>query len=205
MSLGNILGSLVTTILGILASAGLVYVNQMQANPDPLIYGLAGVLATICALLRDPAFVKALVDRLVSWITPKAPPTTCVLLLGGLLLAGTARADSAPTGPLGFQVGTISGRAVNLEFGLGFSGYAYDFGTRSVTRDVQFTGLAELSLGDFPLALLGGAGFQTGENQGLALQIGPEYRPLNAALLFTAVPVGSTQSYGIAAGYVLRF
>jgi hypothetical protein len=161
--------------------------------------GALGLSPKTKTILHVVAGSIAIIGRVLN-LLPKA---AAVLVL--CALATPARADSSPGGPLSLYLGTFRGESVTLNFGLGLSGYAYDFGTRAVTRNVQFTGLTELSVGAFPVALIGGAGFQTGENQGLALQIGPEYRPLNAAVLFTAVPVGSTQSYGVAAGYVLRF
>lgn len=136
-------------------------------------------------------------------------------IVGGLLVAGAARAQEAGTGTAGtestgpakptqFVVGSYHGQPINLELGLGLSGLAYNFSTREIARDATFTGLAELSVGAFPLGLLAGGGFQAGENQGLALQVGPSYRPLNVGLMFTTVLVGSTPSFGLAAGYVLK-
>lgn len=183
----------ITTVIGLLAGVALYAADAIKALPD-----IGPGWQAIAAIL-------VIVGRAVN--TRKAPPAAVLALLvgGSLLFGGMARADDPLPAKTSVQIGTYKAKPITLTSGVGLSGAGYDFGTKSVFRNVTISGLEELAFGDFPVALLAGGGFQAGESQGLAVQAGPEYRPLNVAVLGNVVVVGSTKSYGIVAGYVVRF
>lgn len=196
--LGNVFGSLVTTLIGLLAGGGIALANKMQGNSDPLIYGLAGVVTVICALLKDPAFVKALVARLAKLFGVSA----AVLLL----FAGPARADGTAEGLIPALSWCNADKSTCLAPAATAVPFTLDLSTGNVGPAVLFQvgeGLTVIRNGlAFGADLLAGTGTQGGWNAAVMGKVGPAGSGFfKVGPVFIHTPGNLAVTLGFGAGY----
>jgi hypothetical protein len=111
-----------------------------------------------------------------------------------------ARADDVPALGVCFD----KGNQICLRPIVGFSGAAYDFSQHQVVRSFEVSGLYELTIVPGKLGVAGGAAFQSGTVQGVAISALVTL-PYSLALGVSELIVGGEASTRITAGTVLRF